>query len=303
MAQLKFGARSFETKNTDKVLFPDAGITKGELIDYYRKVAPVMLPHLENRPLTLHRFPDGVEESGFYQQDAPGYFPDWIDTCRVRRSGDKDGDRVEHVLCNDDATLAYLANQAVVTFHGWLARAPKLRTPDKLVFDLDPPGDDFEPVRQAARWVAALMEELDLAPFVMTTGSRGLHVVTPLQPELDFDDARDFARAMADRLADEHPEELTIEQRKNKRQGRLYLDVMRNAYGQTGVVPYSIRALPGAPVATPLALEELGDRRLEPRRWHLKNIMRRLGQRDDPWKDIRRHAASARRARRKLQRA
>ena len=302
MAQLTFGACSFETNNTDKVLFPDASITKGELIEYYRKIAPVMLPHLEQRPLTLHRFPDGIGESGFYQQDAPDYFPDWIETCRVRRTGDKDRGPVEHVLCNNEATLAYLANQAVVTLHGWLARAPKLHSPDKLVFDLDPPGDEFEPVRQGARWVVALLEQLGLAPFVMTTGSRGLHVVAPLEPELDFDEVRDFARAMADRLADEHPEELTVEQRKNKRRGRLYLDVMRNAYGQTGVVPYSVRALPEAPIATPLAIEELGDRRLEPRRWHLKNIMRRLGQRDDPWEDIRRHAASARRARQKLQR-
>jgi len=300
MTQLSFGAYRFETSNTDKVLFPDAGVTKGQLIDYYRRIAAVMLPHLEDRPLTLHRFPDGIGESGFYQQDAPDYFPGWIDTCRVRRSSDDERGPVEHVLCNNEATLAYLANQAVITFHGWLARAPKLHTPDKLVFDLDPPSDDFEPVRQAARWVAALMEQLGLAPFVMTTGSRGLHVVAPLEPDLDFDAVRDFARAMADRLADEHPDALTVAQRKNKRRGRLYLDVMRNAYGQTGVVPYSVRALPGAPIATPLAMKELGDRRLAPRRWHLKNIMRRLGQRDDPWQDIRRHAASARRARQKL---
>jgi bifunctional non-homologous end joining protein LigD len=302
MSRLNFGAYSFETSNTDKVLFPDADITKGGLIRYYRDIAPVMLPHVKDRPLTLHRFPDGIDEEGFYQQQAPDYFPGWIATRHAARADDDAQGPVEHILCNNEATLAYLANQGTITLHAWLASAPKLRTPDKLVFDLDPPGDDFEPVRQGARWVAALIEQLDLQPFVMTTGSRGLHVVAPLKPELGFDEVRDLARAMADWLAAQHPDELTVAQRKNKRRGRLYLDVMRNAYGQTSVAPYSVRALPGAPVAAPLALDELGDKHLHPRRWRLKNILRRLGQRDDPWEDIRRLAGSARQARRKLKR-
>ena len=302
MSHLEFGPYSFETSNEDKVLFPGAGITKGELIRYYREMAPVMLPHLEDRPLTLHRFPDGIGEDGFYQQDAPDFFPDWIATCHAPRAGGDGDGPVEHVLCNNEATLAYLANQAAITLHAWLASAPKLHTPDKLVFDLDPPGDDFEPVRQGARWLVELFEQLDLAPFVMTTGSRGLHVVTLLKPELDFDDVRHFARAMADWLANQHPDTLTVAHRKNKRRGRLYLDVMRNAYGQTSVAPYSVRALPGAPVATPIAPGELGDKNLEAQRWHLKNIRRRLGQRDDPWRNIHRHAGSARRARRELRR-
>ncbi|NHA14665.1 non-homologous end-joining DNA ligase [Thioalkalivibrio sp. XN279] len=302
MSRLNFGAYSFETSNTDKVLFPDAGITKGGLIRYYRAIAPVILPHLKGRPLTLHRFPDGIDEEGFYQQQAPDYFPDWIATRHAARADDGAQGPVEHILCNNEATLAYLANQGTITLHGWLASVPKLRTPDKLVFDLDPPGEDFEPVRQGARWVAALIEQLGLQPFVMTTGSRGLHVVAPLKPDLGFDEVRDLARAMADWLAAQHAEELTVAQRKNKRRGRLYLDVMRNAYGQTSVAPYAVRALPGAPVAAPLALDELGDKRLHPQRWHLKNILRRLGQKDDPWQDIRRHAGSARRARRELKR-
>lgn len=300
MPRLDFGPYSFETSNTDKVLFPGDGITKGDLIAYYRAIAPVMLPHLEGRPLTLHRFPDGIDTDGFYQHDTPDYFPDWIATYEAARAGNGKDGPVEHMLCNNEATLAYLANQAAITLHAWLATAPKLKRPDKLVFDLDPPGNDFEPVRQGARWVVGLMQDLGLSPFVMTTGSRGLHVVAPLQPELDFDAVRDFARAMADHLAEEHPDELTVAQRKNKRRGRLYLDVMRNAYGQTSVAPYSVRALAGAPVATPVALDELGDGRLSPQRWCLGNVRRRLGQRDDPWQDIRRHAASARRARVKL---
>jgi len=301
MSRLNFGAYSFETSNTDKVLFPADGITKGDLIAYYREIAPAMLPHLKNRPLTLHRFPDGINAEGFYQHDTPDYFPDWIATHEAARAGNGKEGPVEHMLCNNEATLAYLANQAAITLHAWLATAPKLQHPDKLVFDLDPAGDDFKAVCQGARWIVELIQDLGLSPFVMTTGSRGLHVVAPLQPDLDFDAVRDFARAMAERLADRHPDELTVAQRKNKRRGRLYLDVMRNAYGQTSVAPYSVRALPGAPVATPIALDELGDRRLEPQRWRVKNILRRLGQRDDPWQEIRSHAASARRARQRMQ--
>jgi bifunctional non-homologous end joining protein LigD len=302
MSRLNFGPYSFETSNEDKVLFPGDGITKGDLIAYYRDVAPVMLPHLEDRPLTLHRFPDGIGEDGFYQHDTPDYVPDWIATHKAARAGDGKEGPVDHMLCNNEATLAYLANQGTITLHAWLATAPKLKHPDKLVFDLDPPGDDFEPVRRGARWIVELFEELGLAPFVMTTGSRGLHVVSPLKPDLDFDQVRDFARAMADWLADQHPNQLTVEQRKKQRRGRLYLDVMRNAYGQTSVAPYAVRALPGAPVATPIVLDELGDKRLQPQRWRLDNIQRRLGQREDPWSDIRRHAVSARRARQELQR-
>jgi bifunctional non-homologous end joining protein LigD len=302
MTTLHFGAYRVELSNTEKPLFPDAGINKGELIRYYRTIAPLMLPHLRNRPLTLHRFPDGIGADGFYQQQMPDHFPDWIGSWRAAHGDEGDADVVRHILCNNRATLAYLANQAAITLHGWLARAPRLHAPDRLIFDLDPPDDDFSVIRQAARWVVQLMQAIGLAPFVMTTGSRGLHVVAPLRSELDFDAVREIAQAMATLLAGQHPEILTVAQRKSQRRGRIYLDIMRNAYGQTSVMPYAVRALPGAPVATPLSLDELGDSGLGPRHWHLKNILRRMGQKDDPWRDIQRHARSPRKARNALQR-
>lgn len=302
MTTLHFGAYRVELSNTDKPLFPDAGISKGELVHYYRTIAPLMLPHLRDRPLTLHRFPDGIGEDGFYQQEMPDYFPDWIGSRRAARAGDGGEGIIRHILCNNQATLVYLANQAAITLHGWLARAPRLHTPDRLIFDLDPPDHDFAAVRQAARWVVQLMQDIGLAPFVMTTGSRGLHVTAPLRTELDFDEVRELAQAMAAHLADQHPDALTVAQRRHQRRGRIYLDVMRNAYGQTGVMPYAVRALPGAPIATPLSLDELDHGELGPRRWHLKNILRRLGQKDDPWREIRRHARSPRKARRALHR-
>lgn len=302
MTARRFGPYSVELSREDKVLFPGSGITKGDLIGYYEKIADVMLPHVKNRPLTLHRFPDGIGREGFYQQSRSDYFPGWIRSKAVARAGSGKGDAVDHVLGNNKATLVYLANQAAIALHGWNARVPRLHHPDRLVFDLDPPGRDFEPVREAARQVVALMREIGLSPHVMTTGSSGLHVVAPLRPRTGFDAVRELAQRMAAVLADAHPDTLTTEQRKNKRRGRVYLDVMRNSYGQTAVMPYSVRAIEGAPVATPLALDELGDSSLGPRKYDLGNILRRLGQRSDPWRDMARTAGSAGRAAKELDR-
>lgn len=291
MSTERIGRHRVALTNTDKVLFPGEGITKGELIEHYVELADVLLPHVEDRPLTLHRFPDGIESDGFFQQRAADYFPDWIRTCETPRSGRR-GDSVEHPLGNDVETLAYLANLGTITLHGWLSRISALKRPDRLIFDLDPAADDFGAVRRAARRVAELMQRLGMNPFAMTTGSRGLHVIAPLRTDTEFDGIRELAMDMADWLAERHPDELTVEQRKNKRGDRIYLDVMRNAYGQTAVLPYAVRAKPGAPVATPLDLAELGDARLAPRRWHIRNIRRRLAQKGDPWSDIGRHATS-----------
>ena len=283
----RFGPYSVDLDNLDKVFFPDAGITKGDVVDYYRDMAEVMATHLQDRPLALERFPDGIETDGFFQQDCPDYFPDWIDTVSTeRRDRSETSSPVRHVVCATTACLVYLANQGVVTLHGWLARAPKIDHPDKLIFDLDPPGDDFAPVKQAARQVRDLMETLGLNPYVMTTGSRGLHVMAPLARDDDFDTVRALASDMASHLAERYPDALTTEQRKAKRKGRVYLDVMRNAYGQTTVVPYTLRAKPGAPVATPLHWDELESGDLDSQSYDLRNIRRRLGQMDDPWAGI-----------------
>lgn len=301
MNDRRFGPYSVELSNTDKVLFPDSGITKGDLIDYYSEVAEVIIPHLRDRPLTLQRFPDGIGKDGFFQQKVSDYFPDWIDTRKTPRADESNSDEaVEHVLCNNQATLVYLANQATITLHGWLSRAPRLKKPDRLIFDLDPADKGFSAVRQAAQHVIEMMKELGMSPHVMTTGSRGLHVIAPLQGDAGFDEVRDLATSMAECLAERHPDELTTEQRKNKRHGRLYLDVMRNAYGQTAVIPYAVRAKSGAPVATPIELSELSDSKLESQRWHMGNILRRLSQKGDPWADIQRHATTVATARERL---
>lgn len=286
---MKIGGHEIEISNPEKVLFPEAGITKRQFVDYYRRIATSMLPHIRNRPLTLHRFPDGVGANGFYQQSASGYFPDWIARAKLPKEG---GDVVEHVVCNDAATLVYLATQACITPHAWLARADQPHHPDRMVFDLDPTGEDFASVRLAARTIGDILDAIDVASFVMTTGSRGLHVVVPLDASADFDTARAFARRVANIAAAREPDRLTTEQRKAQRGSRLYLDIMRNAYGQTAVPPYAVRAKPGAPVAMPLAWSELGDGRLRANRYRIDNAFRRLAQKDDPWQGIARRACA-----------
>ncbi len=288
----RVGRRSLEISNPHKVLFPDAGITKLDLVDHYQGVAEVMLPHVQGRLVSMHRFPEGIDEDGFYHKDVPDHFPGWIHTEQV----EKEGGSLRQLVIDDTATLVYLADQACITPHVWLSRVDRVREPDRMIFDLDPPGDDweatFDDVRAAARDVRAVLDDVGLATFVMTSGSRGLHVYAPLRRGPSFDDVRAFARDVARLLAERHPERLTVAQRKDKRGKRVFLDVLRNAYAQTSVAPYAVRPRPGAPVATPLAWDELDDPELGPRRYTVKNIQRRLGQRDDPWQGMGRHGRS-----------
>lgn len=295
---LQFGPYTVEASSLDKILFPDDGITKADLIDYYRRIADTMLPLMEDRPLNMQRFPDGIDQSGFYEKKVPDYFPAWI--TRTAVTVQETGETQEQVVCDKTATLVYLANQACITPHLWLSPARNLHRPDRLIFDLDPPGDDFKPVRDAARHLHRLLQQMDLASFLMTTGSQGLHVVVPLDGTANFDPVRDFARDLAELLATRHPHKFTTETRKAQREGRIFLDYLRNAYGQTAVAPYAVRPLPGAPVATPLKWDELDDPDLHPQRYTITNIFRRLGQIEDPWTGLRQHGRSLQTARQKL---
>lgn len=286
-AIVSIGGRRIELSNTDKILFPESGVTKGDVIDYYRRVAEICLPYFEERPLSMHRYPDGIAEDGFFQKDIPEYFPDWIERVRLT----KEGGEITYVVANDTATLVYLANQACITPHLALARRDKPHHPDRMIFDLDPSDDaDFETVRKAAQWLKELFDRIDVAAFVQTTGSRGLHVVVPLDRSATFDPVREFAREVADHLAQAHADVLTTEQRKNKRGKRIFLDTLRNAYGQTAVAPYALRSRETAPVATPLDWTELGDGDLGPRSYTISNLFRRLAQKADPWAGMDRRA-------------
>lgn len=285
--EVEVAGRTIEVSRPDKVLFPDDGITKAALVEHYAGVADVMLPHVRDRPVAMRRFPEGIRGQVFFQKQVPDHFPDWITRTKVRT--EQKGTQV-HAVIGNAATLAYLAEQACIEPHTWLSRADRLDHPDQMVFDLDPSTEDIAPVRDCARRLRDALQRMGLTPYVKTSGSKGFHVVVPLDRTADFDAVRSLARGVAKAVASEDPERLTVEQRKGKRKGRVYIDVMRNAYLQTTIPPYAVRALAGAPVATPLEWKELG--RVEPRTFTMGNLFRRLAQRDDPWKDMGRRARS-----------
>ncbi|MGA4539553.1 non-homologous end-joining DNA ligase [Uniformispora flossi] len=293
-ATVRAGRHTVEISRPDKVLFPDDGLTKADLVDHYLAVADRMLPQLRGRPLMMERYPDGIGKRPLMQKSTPDYFPDWVHRVELGKAGGS----VDYAVCDNAETLAYLANQACVTVHRWPARADRPHHPDRLIFDLDPPDDDFAPVRAAAAATRELLDDLGLASSVMTTGSRGLHVIVPLDRHADFDTVRAFARDAADVLAARHPDTLTTAARKDGRGGRLYLDVQRNAYAQTAVAPYTVRARPGAPVATPLTWDEAADPGIHARTWTVASIRDRLA--DDPWADAPKRGYRLTAARRKL---
>ena len=280
-AKITAGGVTVPLSHPDKVLFPDDGITKEDLARYYADVADRMLPWLKDRPITMVRYPDGLGGQRFFQKNAPSYFPDWIRRVEVG----KEGGQLQHVVCDKPATLVYLANQACIEIHAFTSRVDKLDTPDQIVFDFDPPdGARFTDVRRAALWARDLLEgELGLTSFVRTSGGRGLHVHVPLNRRADFDKAREFTHRAADVLARRHPDVITTEQRKDKRGDRVYADVMRNAYAQTVVASYGVRARAGAPVATPLSWAQVEDDGLEPGRFTMATVRASVGDAEAAW--------------------
>jgi bifunctional non-homologous end joining protein LigD len=287
-----------QLSHLDKVFFPDDGLTKGDLVSYYRQMAPAILGYLRDRPLVLGRYPDGITGPRIVQKNAGSHFPDWVRRTEVG----KQGGAVCHVVADKPDTLVYLANQGTIELHVFLSRVTALDRPDQLVFDLDPPtGDRFGDVcRHALHLRGVLEDELGLTSYVKTTGGKGLHVHVPLRPEEDFDTVRGFARGVATLLASRYPDELTVEQRKEARGQRLYLDIMRDAYAQTVVAPYTVRARPGATVATPLQWGEVTGSGLSPQQFTMRSMAARLERSADPWAAMARHRRGLAAARRRL---
>lgn len=298
-ARVRIGRRKIEITRPEKVLFPEDGITKGELIEYYARIAPRILPHLRNRPLTLERYPDGIHKQRIFQKEVSSYFPQWIRRVTVK----KVGGTVTHLVCNDAATLVYIANQACVTPHIFLSRLDKLDFPDQMVFDLDPQGDDFEPVRSTAGAFKKLLDDLELPCYLKTTGSRGLHVVVPLQRREGFDSVREFARDLARIVVSQAPDQRTLETLKANRGSRVFIDTNRNAYAQLVAPAYAVRARRAAPVSVPLDWSELPKKNLRSDGVTIRTIFNRLDKVGDPWADFWRSGVSLTRARRKLGRS
>jgi bifunctional non-homologous end joining protein LigD len=282
-ARRTYSARNGITiTHPEKVLFPDDGITKGDVADFYRRIAPRLLPHLRDRPVTLERLPEGIgggDKPHFWQKDTPAHYPDWI--ARAELPSER-GKPVRYALVNDLHTLLYLVNQGALTFHVWFSRVDDLDRPDFVLFDLDRGEAEFADVVAVARRLHDVLDEEGGKPLVKTSGKTGLHVVVPWEEEGGYDAARGWAEGIAGRVVEALPDVATLERSKAKRHGRVYVDVMQNARGHHAVPPYVLRAVPGAPVSTPLAWREVTPD-LDPSRFNLKTIFRRLArQKRDP---------------------
>jgi bifunctional non-homologous end joining protein LigD len=283
----------------DKVLFPDAGITKGDLAAYYEDVASVMLPHLRGRPVTMERYPAGISAQGFWQKDVSRGFPAWLTRVNVPKKG---GGIVHYPVANDRRALQWMSNQNTITHHVWTSRAPRLDYPDVCVFDLDPSSEDPAGVRTAALALRDLLDELGLTPLVKTSGSKGFHVIVALGGRTPVHDVVRFADAVARLLVSRAPEQLTVEFSKADRSGRLYVDTGRNTQGATFAAVYTVRARPGAPVSAPCTWDEIEAARVHPRSFTVKNLKARLDDIGDIWEGLRRHGQSLARPTAKLRR-
>ncbi|NBI07801.1 non-homologous end-joining DNA ligase [Senegalia massiliensis] len=280
---MKINNKNINIKNENKIIFPKSNISKKDLINYFLKISNYIIPHIENRPLTMHRFPNGINDINFYEKQIPSYFPSWFDRVDIKN---KDKGHTIYPLCNNKHSLVYLANQACISQHIWLSKKDSLDYPDKIIFDLDPPENkDFNLVIKAAKDLKTLLDYKKLSAYVMTTGSKGLHIVVPIIQEYDFEETRHFSKNIAKELVEKNSDLYTIEQRKDKRNNKIFIDYLRNSYGQTSIAPYSIRDKDNAPIATPIDWDEL-DTTLSATKYNISNIFRRLGQKDDPWKNI-----------------
>ena len=290
--EVRAGRRKVAVSSPDKRMFPRDGITKLDLARYYAEVAPAMVPLVRDRPVSMDSYPGGIDAGGYLIKSAPRHFPDWV----ARATGPKRGGTVTHALANDAASLVYLAGQNCVTPHVWLSRADRPDVPDRLIFDLDPHGDrgGFPDVRAAARDLGDLLRDRGLEPYAMVTGSKGLHVTVPIRRSGRFEEVFRWAKAVSLELVETNPRLLTAEFLKEKRGGRIYVDVRRNAYAQHAVAPYAVRPLDGAPVAMPIRWEELSDRKLGPQSWTLRTAPQRLASEGDAWKGMARHARTLR---------
>jgi bifunctional non-homologous end joining protein LigD len=279
----------------EKVLFPEegihAGITKGELAAYYEAIAPIMLPHIRGRPVTMERYPAGIGKKGFFHKNVSKGFPAWLERVEVPK---KDG-TVHHPIVTDTRSLLWMANQNCITPHVWTSRAPNLYHPDVCVFDLDPSEDDPDVLRAAALRLRDLLNELGLPSWVKTSGSKGFHIIVPLDGKAGFGQVSGFAHRVATLLVKRDPQHLTQEFSKADRGGRILVDTGRNGYSATFAAAYAARAKPGAPVSAPCTWEELERGEAGPRTFTLRTMARRIAELGDLWSDMRRRRRSLRR--------
>ena len=266
----------------DKVMFPEDGITKGELASYYEAIAPVILPHVRRRPITMERYHRGIDSPGFFQKDVSKGFPKWLKRVEVP----KHGGTVHHPIATDMRSLLWLANQNSITIHVWATRAPRLYYPDICVFDLDPSKDDLRALSAAALGVRDFLAELGLSSWVKTSGSKGFHIAVPLDGKANSGDVSRFAHTVGRTLVKHFPDTLTQEFHKKDRQGRIFIDTGRNDYSATFAAAYTVRAKSGAPVSAPCTWEEVARCEVGPKSFTLRTMQQRLAAVGDLWSDM-----------------
>jgi len=274
------GKRQLELSNLTKVLFPDDHIVKAQLIEYYLKIAPTILAHVKGRPLSLVRYPDGIGGESFFQKNRPEWAPNWIEHVTLGQ------EKKDYVIASEEASLVWLANLACIELHQMHSRSPHFDKPDYITYDFDPPEDfKFPNVAALALKFKEHLESFGYHPFAKTTGRKGLHVLTPIEPKWEFQKAFEAAKAVAQPFVDAHASALTLQIKKEHRKGKVLLDIYRNRQSQTIVAAYSVRGLPGAPVSTPLHWEEL-DSVESPKVFNLQSVPQRIMQEGDPWEAI-----------------
>jgi len=282
----------------EKVMFPDDGITKGDLAKYYETIAPVMLPHVKGRPLTMERYPAGIGKKGFWQKSVEKGFPEWLERVDVPK---KEG-VVHHPVVTDLRSLLWVTNQNTITHHVWISRVPELYYPDICVFDLDPSRDDPPAVRAAAIGLRNLLDELGLPSWIKTTGSKGFHIVVPLDGKANISEVARFADTVGRLFVSHAPEHLTQEFSKVDRKGRIYVDTGRNGYSATFAAVYTVRAKPGAPVSAPCTWEEVEKGKVNPDSFTLRNMPARIKKSGDLWAEMLRKRPSLKKPIEKLKR-
>ena len=268
--------------NLDKPLWPEDGITKGDLIEYYRSVAPALVPSLRGRPLTVKRYPNGIAGETFFQKNAPKGTPPWVKTVRLPAESAKR--EVDYVLCNDTRTLLWLGNLASIELHPWLSRVDRLERPEWLVLDVDPPEGKFDLAVQTAFLTSEVLRERGVEGVAKTSGAKGVHMYVPLQRRYRYEEVNRAAHAIAVAVSEREPSLVTAEFKKAERGGRVFLDYTRSRMGQHVVAPFSPRARPGATVSFPVSWSELD--RIEPRDFTIETVPKLL-ERGDPWNSLR----------------
>jgi bifunctional non-homologous end joining protein LigD len=282
--ELKVGSVTLKLTNQKKIYFPDDGITKGDIVNYYNEVAEFILPYLKDRPESLNRYPNGIKGPSFFQKDmSEAKLPKWIKTQRIYSESNEE--YIHYLVCNDKATLIYLANLGCIEINPWNSKLKSLANPDWVVIDLDPEAIGFSEVVNAAKEVHNLLEEIKVPSYCKTSGATGLHIYIPLAAKYDYDIAKEFAHVVASIVNERLPKTTSILRLPKQRQGKVYLDFLQNRKGQTLAAPYSVRPKPGATVSTPLEWDGV-NARLDPKNFTIQNILKRLEKIGDIWKPV-----------------